>query len=137
MCFQNATSLIGRLSHVSIATSDIDKASAFYKNLGAKVSEKVAHEEYGVYTAYVELPNTKLELFCPLKEKIWSSFIQGFLERDKMNGIHHICLQVKDINQKQGIRKLSKEASSGAPAKLPIFLNPEDCGGVLIELEQE
>ncbi|VDN27254.1 unnamed protein product [Gongylonema pulchrum] len=85
MCFQNATSLLGRLSHVSIATSDIDKASAFYKNLGAKVSEKVAVEEM----------------------------------------------------KKQGIRKLSKEASSGAPGKLPIFLNPEDCGGVLIELEQE
>ncbi|VDN42534.1 unnamed protein product [Gongylonema pulchrum] len=142
MYFQNAASLagLGRLNHVAIATPDLDKASAFYKNLGAKVSEKVPQEEHGVYTVFVELPNTKLELLYPLGEK---SPIQGFLEKNKMGGMHHICIEVKDINQaveevkKQGIRTLSKEARIGAHGKPVMFLHPKDCGGVLIELEQE
>ncbi|EYC09846.1 hypothetical protein Y032_0058g2852 [Ancylostoma ceylanicum] len=33
--------LLGRLNHVAIAVPDLKKASAFYKNLGAKVSEAV------------------------------------------------------------------------------------------------
>ncbi|KIH48617.1 hypothetical protein ANCDUO_21312, partial [Ancylostoma duodenale] len=33
--------LLGKLNHVAIAVPDLKKASAFYKNLGAKVSEAV------------------------------------------------------------------------------------------------
>lgn len=33
--------MLGKLNHVAIATPDIEKASQFYRNLGANVSEKV------------------------------------------------------------------------------------------------
>lgn len=33
--------MLGRLNHVAIATPDIEKSSKFYKDLGAKVSDKV------------------------------------------------------------------------------------------------
>lgn len=35
------TDMLGKLNHVAIATPDIEKASQFYRNLGANVSEKV------------------------------------------------------------------------------------------------
>lgn len=45
---------------------------------------------------FVEFPNTKLELLYPLGEK---SPIKGFLEKNKTGGIHHICIEVKEINK--------------------------------------
>uniref|UniRef100_F1LF04 Methylmalonyl-CoA epimerase, mitochondrial n=1 Tax=Ascaris suum TaxID=6253 RepID=F1LF04_ASCSU len=132
--------LLGRLNHVAIATPDLEKSAAFYKNLGAKVSEKVAQPRHGVYTMFVELPNTKLELLHPHGDK---SPIQAFLDKNKMGGMHHICVEVSNIDKaiaevkKAGIRTLTKNTNIGAHGKPVIFLHPKDCGGVLVELEQE
>ncbi|KAL0188289.1 hypothetical protein M9458_015388, partial [Cirrhinus mrigala] len=46
--------------------------------------------EHGVYTVFVELGNTKLELLHPLGEK---SPIAGFLQKNKAGGMHHICIE--------------------------------------------
>lgn len=74
------------LNHVAIAVPDIDKASEFYKTvLGAKVSAKVPLPEHGVYTVFVDLGNTKIELLHPLGEK---SPIQNFLSKKPDGGIH-------------------------------------------------
>jgi len=130
---------LGRLNHVAIATPDIAKASAFYKNLGADVSESVPQPDHGVYTVFVSLGNTKIELLHPYGDK---SPIQGFLDKNKSGGMHHICIEVADINKAmvevkaRGIRCLSDKPSNGAHNKPVVFLHPKDCGGVLIELEQ-
>ncbi|VDK41920.1 unnamed protein product [Anisakis simplex] len=146
--------LLGRLNHVAIATPDLEKSAKFYENLGGKVSEKVPQPEHGVYTVFVELPNAKLELLHPLGEK---SPIQAFLNKNKEGGMHHICIEVNQIEKagshlipfwsrtfqavaevkKLGIRTLAKETKIGAHGKPVMFLHPKDCGGVLIELEQE
>ncbi len=49
--------------------------------------------EHGVYTVFVELGNTKIELLHPLGEK---SPIKGFLEKKPEGGVHHICLEVRN-----------------------------------------
>ena len=95
--------------------------------------------EHGVTTVFVELPNTKLELLHPLGEK---SPIAGFLEKNKMGGMHHVCLEVDDITsamkdlQNKGVRTLGDKPKIGAHGLPVIFLHPKDCGGVLIELEE-
>jgi len=43
---------------------------------------------------------------------------------------------MKDVKSKN-IRTLSDEPKIGAHGKPVVFLHPKDCGGVLIELEQE
>ncbi|VDM50846.1 unnamed protein product [Toxocara canis] len=132
--------LLGRLNHVAIATSDLNKAAKFYKNLGAKVSEKVPQREHGVYTVFVQLPNTKLELLYPYGD---NSPIQAFLDKNKAGGMHHICIEVSHIEKavaevrRLRIRTLTKDTKIGAHGKPVIFLHPKDCGGVLIELEQQ
>ncbi|UJR33914.1 hypothetical protein I4U23_021333 [Adineta vaga] len=132
---------LGKLNHLAVAVPNLDEASSFFKNvLQAKsVSGAVALKEHGVYTVFVDLGNTKIELLHPLGEK---SPIKKFLEKNKSGGIHHICIEVdniekaiKDIHQ-QNIRTLAEKTQIGAHGKPVIFLHPKDCGGILIELEQ-
>nr|XP_009490119.1 PREDICTED: methylmalonyl-CoA epimerase, mitochondrial [Pelecanus crispus] len=131
---------LGRLNHVAIAVPDLEKAQSLYKDvLGAQVSKTVALPEHGVYTVFVELGNTKLELLHPLGEK---SPIASFLQKNKTGGMHHICIEVDNIKaamtelKKKEIRILSEEPKIGAHGKPVIFLHPKDCHGVLVELEQ-
>lgn len=86
---------LGRLNHVAIAVPDLEKATALYRDvLGAQVSAAVPLPEHGVYTVFVELGNTKLELLHPLGEK---SPIAGFLQKNKSGGMHHICIEVSRL----------------------------------------
>ncbi|KAL5004130.1 hypothetical protein ScPMuIL_017586 [Solemya velum] len=132
---------VGKINHVAIAVPDIEKTASMYRDvLKAKVSEKHAQPEHGVYTVFVELGDTKIELLNPMGEK---SPIQGFLDKNKSGGMHHICLEVSDIEaamkdlKAKNIRLLSETAKIGAHGKPVVFLHPKDCNGVLVELEQE
>ncbi|XP_020640394.3 methylmalonyl-CoA epimerase, mitochondrial isoform X1 [Pogona vitticeps] len=131
---------LGRLNHVAIAVPDLEKAASFYKDvLGAQISDPVPLPDHGVYTVFVELGNTKLELLHPLGEK---SPISGFLQKNKAGGMHHICIEVDNITdavaelREKKIRILSEEPQIGAHGKPVVFLHPKDCDGVLVELEQ-
>jgi methylmalonyl-CoA/ethylmalonyl-CoA epimerase len=133
--------MIGKLSHVAIATSDLAKATALYRDtLGAKVSVPVAQPDHGVTTVFVELPGAKIELLAVFGE---NSPIANFLQRHPEGGIHHLCFEVNDIItardklKASGARVLgSGEPKTGAHGKPVLFLHPKDFGGVLIELEQ-
>nr|XP_056722116.1 methylmalonyl-CoA epimerase, mitochondrial [Euleptes europaea] len=131
---------LGRLNHVAIAVPDLERSKSFYKEvLGADVSETVPLPEHGVYTVFVELGNTKLELLHPLGD---DSPVAGFLQKNKAGGLHHVCIEVDNITdaiadlKKKQIRLLSEGAKIGAHGKPVIFLHPKDCGGVLVELEE-
>ncbi|XP_056425254.1 methylmalonyl-CoA epimerase, mitochondrial [Hyla sarda] len=136
----NALWNLGRLNHVAIAVPDLQKAKSLYQNvLGAKVSETIPLPDHGVYTIFVELGNTKLELLHPLGQ---NSPISGFLQKNKAGGMHHICIEVDDIKKamadlkQKNIRLLSDEPKTGAHGKPVVFLHPKDCDGVLVELEE-
>jgi methylmalonyl-CoA/ethylmalonyl-CoA epimerase len=133
--------MIGRLNHVAVATSDLEKSSAIYRDLlGAKVSAPVPQPDHGVITVFVELPGSKVELLAPLGE---SSPIANFLSRNPGGGVHHLCFEVDDIIVARdrlvakGARLAgSAEPKIGAHGKPVLFLHPKDFGGTLIELEQ-
>jgi len=131
---------LGRLNHIAIATPDLTQSSSLYKDvLGAEISEPQDLPEHGVTTVFVNLGNTKLELLHPLGEK---SPIQGFLDKNKSGGLHHICIEVDNIKnameavKSKGIRCLSPQPRIGAHNKPVVFLHPKDCAGVLVELEE-
>ncbi|KAI3651320.1 hypothetical protein MP228_004801 [Amoeboaphelidium protococcarum] len=148
---------LGRINHVAIATNNLEKSVNFYKNiLGAQVSEAKDLPEHGVTTVFVNTDtiehgsgedimhskSTKIELLRPLGDK---SPIQNFLNKQKDGGIHHICIEVDDIDKAcervsaMGIRILGESVESkikiGAHNKRVAFLHPKDCGNVLVELE--
>ncbi|XP_066272642.1 ethylmalonyl-CoA/methylmalonyl-CoA epimerase-like isoform X2 [Branchiostoma lanceolatum] len=131
---------LGNLNHVAIAVPNLESATALYRDvMGAKVSEVTPLPEHGVYTVFVELGNTKLELLHPLGEK---SPIEGFLKKNTAGGIHHICIEVDNITEavkqltSSEVRALNPEPKIGAHGKPVVFLHPKDCNGVLLELEE-
>jgi methylmalonyl-CoA/ethylmalonyl-CoA epimerase len=133
--------MLERLNHVAIAVKDLAAASARYRHqLGAEVSMPSSLPEHGVTVAFVELPNTKIELLEPLGE---NSPIAKFLERNPDGGIHHLCYEVDDILSARdrliaaGARILGDgEPRIGAHGKPVLFLHPKDFNGTLLELEQ-
>jgi methylmalonyl-CoA/ethylmalonyl-CoA epimerase len=133
--------MIGRLNHVAIATSDLEKSSAIYRDmLGAKISAPVPQPDHGVTTVFVELPGSKVELLAPLGE---NSPIANFLARNPGGGVHHLCFEVDNIiaARDQLVAKGARlaggaEPKIGAHGKPVLFLHPKDFGGTLIELEQ-
>jgi methylmalonyl-CoA/ethylmalonyl-CoA epimerase len=133
--------MIGRLNHIAIVVPDLAAASALYRQvLGARVSAPHALPAHGVTVAFVELPNTKIELLEPLGAE---SPVRSFLERNPTGGMHHLCYEVNDIIATRdrlraaGARVLGDgEPHLGAHDKPVLFLHPKDFCGTLIELEQ-
>jgi methylmalonyl-CoA/ethylmalonyl-CoA epimerase len=133
--------MIGKLNHVAIVVPDLAAARALYRQvLGALVSEPHALPAHGVTVAFVDLPNTRIELLEPLGA---ASPVDAFLERNPAGGIHHLCYEVDDIAaardrlRAEGARVLGDgEPRLGAHDKPVLFLHPKDFCGTLIEIEQ-
>ena len=122
--------MIGKLNHIAIAVPNIKEAAEQYKNIfGAKVSDPVEQPDHGVTTVFIDLGNTKIELLEVLGE---GSPIQNFIDKNPKGGMHHICLEVNDINT--AIDKLNTHEVSitgtgkpkiGAHGKPVVFLHPK------------
>ena len=134
--------MLSRFNHVAIVVPNLEEAKKKYKNiLQANVSEVNNYKEHGVSVVFVDIGNTKIELMHPYGE---DSPIKNFLDKNINGAIHHICLEVKDINKtaeelkKKNVRILGAGIpKNGAHNKPVLFLHPKDFFGTLIELEQE
>jgi len=132
--------MIGRLNHVALVVTDLAAATSTYRDtLGAQVSEPQPLEEHGVTVVFVDLPNTRIELLEPLGD---GSPVSRFLEQHQSGGIHHICLEVDDIEAAaadliaKGARILGDGTPKiGAHGNPVLFLHPKDFHGCLLELE--
>ena len=89
--------MLKRLNHIAIVVPDVKKAKEIYKQkFNAVVSDPKSYPEQGVTVVFVELENTKIELMEPYGK---NSPIIKFLEKNPDGGMHHICLEVSDINK--------------------------------------
>ena len=134
--------MLTKFNHVALVVPDLKEAAEKYKDvLGAKVSLPYDYPEHGVSVVFIELTNTKIELMHPIGD---NSPINSFLKKNINGAIHHICLEVKNIQEtckileKKKIRVLGDgKPKIGAHNKPVVFLHPKDFYGTLIELEQE
>ena len=133
---------LSSINHVAIAVPDIEKSVKFYKEvLKAECSEIEPQPDHGVSTVFVNVGGaSKIELITPLGD---SSPIDAFLSKNKSGGLHHICIDVDDIEEAvkslraNNVRTLTETTKIGAHGKPVIFLHPKDCNGVLLELQQK
>jgi methylmalonyl-CoA/ethylmalonyl-CoA epimerase len=133
--------MIGKLNHIAIAVPNLESASRHYReSLGARVSAATQLPDHGVTVAFVELPNSKIELLEPLGA---ASPITKFLEKNPDGGMHHLCFEVDDILvardrlKASGARVIGDgNPKIGAHGKPVLFLHPKDFQGALIEIEQ-
>lgn len=132
--------MIGRLNHVGVAVPSIEAAKATYRELygvgDADITETKDMPAQGVRVAFVNVPNSQIELIEPLGE---ASPIIKFLEKNPQGGQHHVCFEVADIHvakaemAARGATVLG-EPRIGAHGTLVIFVHPKNSNGVLIEL---
>ena len=132
--------MLGRLNHVGVAVPSIKAAIATYRDLydvpDADITAIRDMPEQGVKVAFVNLPNSQIELIEPLGV---NSPIVKFLEKNPAGGQHHICFEVRDIYEARDAMKAKGatvlgEPRIGAHGTLILFVHPKNSNGVLIEL---
>jgi methylmalonyl-CoA epimerase len=129
-----------RIEHIGIAVERLENRSPFWAHvLGIKhaSTEIVKHE--GVKTDIYDTGSGKVELLKSISD---DSTIEKFLNK-KGEGIHHVCLQVDDIEQaiielkENNISIISEKPSIGAEGYKIVFIHPKSTGGVLVELAEK
>lgn len=132
--------MIGRLNHIGVATPSIAESVRFYREVMgvADITEPRSLPEQGVSFAFVNLPNSQIELIEPYGE---NSPITAFLAKNPKGGQHHVCFEVDDIYAARDAMRAkgatvlgTGEPRIGAHGVPIIFLHPKDMGGVLVEL---
>ncbi|HEV2835894.1 MAG TPA: methylmalonyl-CoA epimerase [Pyrinomonadaceae bacterium] len=128
-----------KVDHIGIATSTIDEGLAIWRDaLGLQpyVTEEVA--EQGVRVCMLPVGDTHVELLEPLSS---DSAVGKFLAK-RGPGIHHIAIEVQDINaslaelKKKGARLIDETPRVGTRGCLVAFIHPSSTNGVLLELVQ-
>ncbi len=124
--------------HIAIAVKDLDEALQFYRDsLGVAVTERREVPAEGVEIAFLHLGETEIELIRPLEME---NSIGRFVER-RGEGIHHLCLQVEDIEgavariESTGGR-MATEIREHPDGTRYAFVHPKSARGVLMELYQ-
>jgi len=116
---------------------DIQTALAFWQDaLGLDLSrvENVTAEHAQV--AFLPAGGSEIELVKPTTD---DSGLARFLEK-RGPGIHHICLEVVDLEgmlaglKLKGIRLINEAPLIGAGGKKYAFIHPKSAGGVMVEL---
>lgn len=131
--------MIKKIAHVAIATESIAILSDFFKTLGMEISSIETVEDQKVRVAMIHVGESTIELIEPTES---DSPVGRFLEK-RGEGIHHISLQVDDLDRylavlkEQNIRLIDEEARQGAAGQRIAFIHPDSAGGVLMELSQE
>jgi methylmalonyl-CoA epimerase len=127
---------MAKLAHIGIVVKNLEESLPCYTDaLGLKVARIQELPSQNVRIAFIPLDEGELELMEPLDD---NSGVAKFLA-NRGEGIHHICLEVEDIqaclNQasSSGIQLIDKEPRPGAEGQV-AFLHPKSMHGVLVEL---
>ena len=128
------------IEHIGIATESIDKTAPFWEQvLKLNRTHRETVENEGVITDIYDTGRGKVELLEPTGQE---SSIAKFLKK-KGPGIHHICLEVENIEEaiselkQTDIQLINDVPLKGAEENRVVFIHPKSTGGVLVELVQK
>ena len=128
---------VKQINHVAVVVEDMEKALSFWRDaLGMELHglRDVPAEKSQV--AFLPLPGSEVELVQPTTD---DSGIAKYLAK-RGPGMHHICLEVDDIEgmlshlKSQGVRLINEEPRLGGNGKKYAFIHPESASGVLVEI---
>jgi len=127
-----------QLDHLGIAVANLDEAIRTYELLGLSCSHIETVNDQKVRTATLPLGDSNLELLEPIEA---NSPIGKFLAT-RGSGIHHIALQVENIDDKLhelkslGLRLIDETPRIGLGGSRIAFIHPKSTFNILIELVQ-
>jgi len=128
-----------KIDHIGIATRNLEEGLKVWRDalgLTVEASEEVADQ--GVRIAMLPVGDTRVELLEALSPE---SAVGRFLAK-RGPGIHHIAIEVDDINasltdlKSKGARLIDETPRVGAGGCLIAFVHPSSTNGVLLELVQ-
>lgn len=127
-----------KINHVAIVVPEIEGAVSFWRDaLGLDLHhvEEVPSQKSQV--AFLPVGESEVELVRPTSE---DSGVAKFLA-DRGAGMHHLCLEVDDIEgmlaalKAKGVRLIGETAQQLDGRKV-AFIHPKSANGVLVELYQ-
>jgi len=128
-----------KIDHIGIATRQLDEGLAVWRDaLGMKVDSTEEINDQGVRVAMLALGDSHVELLEALSP---DSSVGKFIAK-RGPGIHHIAVEVEDINasladlKSKGARLIDEKPRAGAGGCLIAFVHPATTNGVLLELVQ-
>ena len=137
MFFDHSSSM--KIDHIGIATEHLEDGLAIWRDsLGLTVQETEEVAEQRVRVAMLPIGDTRVELLEPTTP---DSAVGKFLAK-RGPGIHHIAVEVEDINaslaelKSKGARLIDEKPRIGAGGCLVAFVHPTSTHGVLLELVQ-
>ena len=127
---------IKRVDHIAIVVEDLDAALATYRDaMGIALDHVAEIPEQGVKAAFLPVGDSEIELLEPISPE---SGIGRYLAK-RGEGLHHICLEVDDIEaalaelKARGVALIDEAPKQGAHGRI-AFIHPKGAHGVLIEL---
>ncbi|RJQ44071.1 MAG: methylmalonyl-CoA epimerase [Anaerolineaceae bacterium] len=129
---------VKKINHVAVAVEDISKAAQFWESvLGLKLDRIEEVESQHAKVAFFPCGESEVELVEPTDTE---SGTARFLQT-RGPGIHHLCLEVNDIDKaleelKAKDVRLINETAIVMEGRKMAFIHPKSSGGVLIELYQ-
>ena len=128
---------VGNIDHVGIVVPSIEQAIKHYeKNFNVERGEIKISKKQQVKISLLEFKNIRLELIEPLNKE---SPINGFLSKNPLGGLHHLGLEVNNIDKTYEIAENLEldpigKPSEGYHGKLLFFLHPKKMMNTLIEI---
>lgn len=125
-----------KIHHIGIAVNSLERGTFWNQFLNVKAEEIKEIPDQNVKIAFLSVGETKIELLEPLGEGAVSKFLEK-----RGEGIHHIAVQVDDINsvltrmKEAGVTLIDETPREGAEGKI-AFVHPKSTGGILLELVQ-
>jgi methylmalonyl-CoA/ethylmalonyl-CoA epimerase len=127
---------IKKIDHIAIVVENLDRALGVYRDaLGMTVTDVREIPEQDVKMAFLPTGDSEIELLEPLSAE---SGIGRYLAK-RGEGLHHICLEVDDIEatladlKAKGAQLIDETPKQGAYGRI-AFIHPKGAHGVLIEL---
>jgi methylmalonyl-CoA/ethylmalonyl-CoA epimerase len=129
---------IKKINHVAIVVRDIEESLRFWEeSLGLKLDHIEVVPSQHSRVAFIPVGDSEVELVQPTSS---DSGLAAYLEK-RGEGMHHLCVEVDDIDAKlaelkeKGVRLINQEAEV-LPGRKMAFIHPKAGNGVLIELYQ-
>ena len=128
---------IKKIAHIGVGVKDTDTSKTLFQEM---LSLPVSHEERQgeLKIAFVPVGEANLEF---VQSTDPDGVMNKFIEK-RGEGIHHIALEVEDIDQaleelkSKGVPLIDQQARPGAHQTRVAFLHPKGTNGILIELVQ-
>lgn len=128
---------ITKINHIAILVNDLESPLNFWRDaLGLELTqvEEVPGEQARI--AFLPTGDSEIELVQPTTD---DSGLARYLEK-RGPGMHHICLEVDDIDgmlaqlKDKGIQLINEEAKVGSDGRRYAFIHPKSASGVMVEL---